>query len=127
MSGPVSSFGFTQATRRELNPRQAETVEKVAAAAGLELRDVGFDGLTVHSVAQRAGVALHLLRLEEPPRRRDLLAPAGRATPARATLTPRRQDRRQRDRAQPTDIGLGEIGRRCRRGATRPPAVRARS
>jgi len=48
---------FTQATRRELNPRQAETVDKVVAAARLELLEVGFDGLTVRSVAQRAGVA----------------------------------------------------------------------
>ena len=48
---------FTQATRRQLNARQAETVERVVAAAQDELRDVGFDGLTVRSVAHRAGVA----------------------------------------------------------------------
>jgi AcrR family transcriptional regulator len=46
-----------QVTRRELNPRQAETVERVAEAARQELRTVGFDGLTVRSVAGRAGVA----------------------------------------------------------------------
>lgn len=57
MSGRMSSMRFTQATRRELNSRQAETVEKVVAAAQVELREVGFDGLTVRSVAQRAGVA----------------------------------------------------------------------
>lgn len=47
----------TQATRRELNPRQAGTVERVLAAAREELREVGFDDLTVRSVAHRAGVA----------------------------------------------------------------------
>jgi AcrR family transcriptional regulator len=46
-----------KATRRELNARQAETVERVAVAAREELRAVGFDGLTVRSVASRAEVA----------------------------------------------------------------------
>ena len=46
-----------KATRRELNARQAETVERVALAARAELREVGFDGLTVRSVAGRAAVA----------------------------------------------------------------------
>jgi AcrR family transcriptional regulator len=46
-----------KATRRELNARQAETVERVALAARQELREVGFDGLTVRSVAGRAAVA----------------------------------------------------------------------
>jgi len=46
-----------KATRRELNARQAETVERVALAAREELREVGFDGLTVRSVAGRAAVA----------------------------------------------------------------------
>ena len=46
-----------KATRRELNARQAETVERVALAAREELREVGFDGLTVRSVAGRASVA----------------------------------------------------------------------
>jgi TetR/AcrR family transcriptional regulator, cholesterol catabolism regulator len=53
----MSSMRFTQATRRELNSRQAETVERVTAAAQEELREVGWDGLTVRSVANRAGVA----------------------------------------------------------------------
>jgi TetR/AcrR family transcriptional regulator, cholesterol catabolism regulator len=53
----VSSSAPTQATRRELNPRQAETVERVVLAAREELREVGFDELTVRSVAHRAGVA----------------------------------------------------------------------
>ncbi len=52
-SGSIS----TEATRRELNPRQAETVEKLAQAALEELRQVGYDALTVRSVAGRAQVA----------------------------------------------------------------------
>lgn len=51
-------FGaFPAATRRGLNPRPAETVERVVAAGHDELREVGFDALTVRSVANRAGVA----------------------------------------------------------------------
>jgi AcrR family transcriptional regulator len=46
-----------KATRRELNSRQAETVERVALAAREELRAVGFDGLTIRTVASRASVA----------------------------------------------------------------------
>jgi AcrR family transcriptional regulator len=53
----MSSVASTQATRRRLNGRQAETVDRVASAAQDELRDVGFDALTVRSVATRAGVA----------------------------------------------------------------------
>ena len=53
----MSSIPSTQATRRQLNARQAETVLRVVAAAQDELREVGFDGLTVRSVAHRAGVA----------------------------------------------------------------------
>lgn len=53
MSSPVSA----KATRRELNARQAETVERVAVAAREELKAVGFEGLTVRSVASRAEVA----------------------------------------------------------------------
>jgi len=44
-------------TRRELNPRQAETVDRVVAAALEELRHVGFETLTIRSVAGRAAVA----------------------------------------------------------------------
>lgn len=55
----MSSFGAAAShpTRRAFNPRQAETVERVAAAALEELRAVGYDGLTVRSVAGRATVA----------------------------------------------------------------------
>lgn len=45
------------ATRRHLNKRQAETVQRVADAARDELRDVGFEAMTVRSVASRASVA----------------------------------------------------------------------
>ncbi len=48
---------FTQATRRQLNARQAETVAKLVAAARQELRDVGFADMTIRSVAARAEVA----------------------------------------------------------------------
>jgi AcrR family transcriptional regulator len=44
-------------TRRELNPRQAETVDRVVAAALDELRAVGFEAMTIRSVAGRAAVA----------------------------------------------------------------------
>ncbi|MDT4936587.1 MAG: hypothetical protein QOG80_258 [Pseudonocardiales bacterium] len=44
-------------TRRELNPRQAETVDRVVAATLDELQAVGYDELTVRTVAGRAAVA----------------------------------------------------------------------
>jgi len=40
-----------------LTERQAQTVDRLAAAALDEVRDHGFEGLTVRSVARRAGVA----------------------------------------------------------------------
>ena len=43
--------------RRELNARRAGTVEKLLAAAVEELGAVGVEGLTIRSVAQRAGVS----------------------------------------------------------------------
>jgi AcrR family transcriptional regulator len=43
--------------RQGLNARQAETVEKLIAAAAEELRAVGHEGLTVRTVASRAGVS----------------------------------------------------------------------
>lgn len=51
------SIGGGESTRRRLSSRQAATVAKLATAALAELRDVGFDGLTVRHVAARAGVA----------------------------------------------------------------------
>ncbi len=46
-----------EATRRRLSTRQARTVQKLTAATVEELRDGGYDGLTVRNVARRAGVA----------------------------------------------------------------------
>jgi AcrR family transcriptional regulator len=43
--------------RQELNPRQAETVERLLAAAAEELRTVGPEAVTVRTVAGRAGVS----------------------------------------------------------------------
>lgn len=47
----------TGSTRRRLSDRQAQTVQKLVVAAVEELREQGFDGLTVRNVARRAGVA----------------------------------------------------------------------
>jgi AcrR family transcriptional regulator len=47
----------TEATRRRLTERQAATVQRLVDAAVEEVRDVGWDGLTVRAVARRAGVA----------------------------------------------------------------------
>lgn len=60
MSSPLSTHAraaSVAAPRRELNARQAETVDRVVAAAREELREVGFDALSVRSVASRAEVA----------------------------------------------------------------------
>ncbi|GAA1510626.1 TetR/AcrR family transcriptional regulator [Nocardioides humi] len=46
-----------EAPRQGLNPRQAETVERLLAAGLEELRSVGHEALTVRTVAQRAGVS----------------------------------------------------------------------
>jgi AcrR family transcriptional regulator len=46
-----------EATRRHLTARQAEVVERLTAAAVQEVREVGYDALTVRNVARRAGVA----------------------------------------------------------------------
>lgn len=47
----------TEATRRRLTQRQAETVRKLTSAAMEEVRASGYAGLTVRNVAARAGVA----------------------------------------------------------------------
>ena len=52
MSSQVSTV-----PRRDLNARQVGTVEKLLAAALEELHEVGVDGLTIRSVAVRAGVS----------------------------------------------------------------------
>lgn len=46
-----------EATRRALSEKQRATVEKLLDSAVDELRNAGFDGLTVRNVASRAGVA----------------------------------------------------------------------
>lgn len=48
---------MTAPTRRHLTSRQAETVDKLVAAAVVEVRALGFERLTVRNVAARAGVA----------------------------------------------------------------------
>ena len=52
MSSQVSNI-----TRRGVNPRQTETVERLLAAGAEELRAVGAEALTIRTVAARAGVS----------------------------------------------------------------------
>jgi AcrR family transcriptional regulator len=47
----------TEATRRQLSARQAETVRKLAEAGVDEVRRVGYEHLSIRDVARRAGVA----------------------------------------------------------------------
>ena len=47
----------TESTRRQLSDRQAATVQKLTVAAVEQLREHGYDGLTVRNVARAAGVA----------------------------------------------------------------------
>ena len=53
----MSNAGSLHGAGRELNSRQAETVARLVAAALDEVRAVGFELLTVRSVAARAAVA----------------------------------------------------------------------
>lgn len=48
---------LTASLRQGLNPRQAETVERLLEAGQAELDEVGPDGLTIRTVAHRAGVS----------------------------------------------------------------------
>jgi AcrR family transcriptional regulator len=48
---------LTLSPRQGLNPRQAETVEKLLVAGEVELDEVGPEALTIRTVAQRAGVS----------------------------------------------------------------------
>ena len=43
--------------RQDLNARQTETVDRLIAAGAEELRAVGVEGLTIRTVASRAGVS----------------------------------------------------------------------
>ncbi|WP_344944404.1 helix-turn-helix domain-containing protein [Sphaerisporangium flaviroseum] len=53
MSGEL----LTESTRRRLTGRQADTVRRLTVAAVDEVRETGFEGMTVRNVARRAGVA----------------------------------------------------------------------
>lgn len=53
----MSSLLSTSATRRSFNARQLDTVQRVIEAALDELRDVGFEAMTLRTVAARASVA----------------------------------------------------------------------
>ena len=55
--GPGLSDLAAEATRRRLTPRQAAVVQRLVDAAADEARAAGYDGLTVRTVARRAGVA----------------------------------------------------------------------
>ena len=53
----MASEPVTSHLRLGLNPRQAETVEKLLLAGEVELEEVGPEALTIRTVAQRAGVS----------------------------------------------------------------------
>ena len=57
MLGGPEGPPVVEATRRRLSPRQAEVVAELVRATEEEIEAVGYDGLTVRSVARRAGVA----------------------------------------------------------------------
>ncbi len=57
MTESAAVVGVTPHLRQGLNPRQAETVEGLLAAAEVELEEVGPEALTIRTVAQRAGVS----------------------------------------------------------------------
>jgi AcrR family transcriptional regulator len=48
---------LTPSPRQGLNPRQAETVERLLVAGEAELAEAGPEALTIRTVAQRAGVS----------------------------------------------------------------------
>lgn len=52
-----SQLSAEQAPRQHLNPRQAETAERLFAAGLEELKAVGHEALTIRTVAHRAGVS----------------------------------------------------------------------
>ncbi len=57
MSRHVSRNVNLESTRRRLTEKQADTVDRLTRAAVEVLREEGFAGLTVRTVASRAGVA----------------------------------------------------------------------
>ena len=48
---------MSESPRQGLNPRQAETVQRLLDAGAAELRERGLDGMTIRTVAHRAGVS----------------------------------------------------------------------
>lgn len=56
-SPPGAPPRATEPTRRTLSPRQADTVDRLVKAGLAEIRESGFDDLTIRNVARRAGVA----------------------------------------------------------------------
>jgi AcrR family transcriptional regulator len=54
---PTDDSHGVEATRRRLTARQAEVVKQLVLATESEVEEVGYTGLTVRSVARRAGVA----------------------------------------------------------------------
>jgi AcrR family transcriptional regulator len=57
MSEAAALGGVTPHLRQGLNPRQAETVERLLEAGEAELEHAGPEALTIRTVAQRAGVS----------------------------------------------------------------------
>ena len=57
MTEAAETIAVVPHLRQGLNPRQAETVEKLLRAAEAELEEVGPEALTIRTVAQRAGVS----------------------------------------------------------------------
>ena len=55
----MSSSVLQEAPRRRLTPRQAATVDRLAAAVVDELATAGYDDLTVRTVARRAGATAY--------------------------------------------------------------------
>jgi AcrR family transcriptional regulator len=53
----MSDFVATEPTRRLLTPRQADTVHRLTEAGVEEVRQSGYEGLSIRDVARRAGVA----------------------------------------------------------------------
>ncbi len=47
----------TEPTRRQLTPRQADTVRRLTEAGVAEVRQAGYENLSIRDVARRAGVA----------------------------------------------------------------------
>ena len=53
----MAELTVTASLRQGLNPRQAETVERLLVAGEAELDEAGPEALTIRTVAQRAGVS----------------------------------------------------------------------